>query len=161
MLDNYKNKKNKLLKKYNKMLKTKDIFPLDELREKKKSLKEEHFLVSFTGQIKAGKSTLINASLFGKPIIPADDTPHTAKITIIKYGEKPRLEATFYNTEEWKKLNSNKNFYKEFLKPEVENAIGQGVYVEELINKKAKIKEEKNLDKSFSKKLFLYHQEKV
>ncbi|HHH54555.1 MAG TPA: hypothetical protein ENK91_12920, partial [Bacteroidetes bacterium] len=150
MLQEYKDKKNKLLNQYDKILKFPNILSedikIEHIQEKKKQLEEEHFFVSFTGQIKAGKSTLINALLFGEEVIPSDDTPHTAKITIIKYGEKPMLEATFYSKEEWEVLESNQEFYEEFLKPDIEKSVNKGVYVNEIINKTAKIKKENDLE---------------
>ena len=150
MLKAYKNKKKKILNQYDKILELPNIISkeisLENIKEKRKQLKEEHFFVSFTGQIKAGKSTLINALIFGQEIIPADDIPHTAKITIIKYGKEPRLEATFYNKDEWKILQSNQEFYKEFLEDDIEKSISSGLFVEEIINKKAKTNKEKDLN---------------
>ena len=150
MLKAYRNEKNRILKRYKKLLALPNIFPenitKEDIKEKKKQLQEEHFFVSFTGQIKAGKSTLINALLFGEEIIPADDTPHTAKITIIKYGDRPRLEATFYNKEEWKTLQSNQEFYEEFLKPDIEKSITNGLFVEEFIHSTAKVQKEEGLE---------------
>jgi len=150
MLKAYKDKKNKLLNQYDEILKLPNILSedirIEDIKEKKQQLEEEHFFVSFTGQIKSGKSTLINALIFGEEVIPADDIPHTAKITIIKYGEKPYLEATFYNKEEWKILQSNQEFYKEFLEADIEESIGNGVFLEELINTKAKSQKEENLE---------------
>lgn len=158
MLQAYKEEKNKILKQYDKLLSFEGLFPIEALTssqksialeniiEKKKQLEEEHFFVSFTGQIKAGKSTLINALLFGEEIIPADDTPHTAKITIIKYGQTPKLEATFYNKNEWGVFKENQEFYNEFLKPDIEQSIANGIYVEEVIQSTAKHQKEESLD---------------
>lgn len=150
MLTAYKREKRRVLKQYEKILSISNIIPksmsLEDIKEKKRQLEDEHFFVSFTGQIKAGKSTLINALLFGDEIIPSDDTPHTAKITIIKYGKEPKIEATFYNKEEWKQLRSNQDFYEEFLKPDIEKAIGNGIYEDELIYATAKVQKESDLD---------------
>lgn len=158
MLQTYKKEKNKILEQYNKLLNFEGLFPIEALtsshksitieniKEKKKQLEEEHFFVSFTGQIKAGKSTLINALLFGDEIIPADDTPHTAKITIIKYGKTPKLEATFYNKNEWEVLKKNKEFYNEFLKPDIDKSTANGIYDKEIIQSTAKHQKEESLD---------------
>ncbi len=150
MLQDYKDEKNRILNQYEKLLSLYSIFPknitINDIKEKKKQLEDEHFLVSFTGQIKAGKSTLINALLFGDEIIPADDTPHTAKITIIKYGKEPKIEATFYNKKEWKILQSNSSFYNEFLKPDIEEAIKSGIFVEEFVFNNAKVQKEYSLE---------------
>ena len=150
MLKAYKDEKSKILEQYEELLTLSHMFPknitLEDIKEKRKQLEEEHFLVSFTGQIKAGKSTLINALLFGDEVIPADDTPHTAKITIIKYGEIARLEATFYNKEEWRTLQSNQTFYQEFLEADIEKSIHKGLFVDELIYASAKIQKEEGLE---------------
>jgi len=149
MLKAYKNKKNKILSQYDKIIKLPNILSQDttiqKIKAKREQLKEEHFFVSFTGQIKAGKSTLINALIFGEEVIPADDIPHTAKITIIKYGKKPKLEVTFYDKDEWDILQSNQEFYQEYLEADIEKSISNGLFVEEIIHKKAKTQKEKNL----------------
>ncbi len=150
MLQEYKNEKDRIVNRYNRLLDLSNIFPRDirveDIINKKKQLEDEHFFVSFTGQIKAGKSTLINALLFGDEVIPADDTPHTAKITIIKYGDKPKIEATFYNKKEWKSLQANSNFYNEYLKADVEKAIKDGIFIDEIIFANAKVQKDNSLD---------------
>ena len=158
MLKEYKIEKDKLLQKYNRVLNYPNLFPIEgltpsqksttieDVKIKKEQLGSEHFFVSFTGQIKAGKSTIINALLFGEEILPADDTPHTAKITIIKYGDTPRLEALFYSQDEWERLKENKKLYEEFLELDIEKSIQNGVFVQEMIHSTPKIKIEDNLD---------------
>ncbi len=148
MLKEYKKDKSNLLSQYNRIL---DLDILDnkitkkDIEEKKKQLQNEHFFVSFTGQIKSGKSTLINAFLFADEVIPADDTPHTAKITIIKYGSTPRLEATLYSKDEWEELKSNSEFYNKFLKSDIEKSISRGIYIDEIIYSSPKVLKEDNL----------------
>ncbi len=158
MLKVYKEEKNRLLQKYNTLLSHKNLFPIEgltssqksitveDVEKKREQLESEHFLVSFTGQIKAGKSTIINALVFGDEIVPADDTPHTAKITIIKYGQTPRLEATLYSQDEWQKLKDNREFYEEFLKSDIEKSIKEGIFVQEMIQSTPKLIEENSLD---------------
>jgi hypothetical protein len=46
------------------------------------------FRVLVLGEFKRGKSTLINAML-GVPILPANVTPTTALLTVVRYGETP------------------------------------------------------------------------
>jgi Dynamin family len=58
--------------------------------------------IGIMGQVKAGKSSFVNALLFdGKPILPEAATPKTANLTRISYGESPLLTVTFYTLEEW------------------------------------------------------------
>ena len=137
MLKEYKEQREELLVKYNKLLEL-DIFPVDsylknaksitkeDVLEKKKQLQDEQFLVSITGQIKAGKSTLINALIFRDEVLPADPAPHTAKITILKYADKPSLEVTFYNKVEWQNIKTIPEF-KEFLEDDINKSIQQGI----------------------------------
>lgn len=69
--------------------------------------------IAIMGQVKAGKSSFLNALLFhGKPILPTAATPKTANLTRISYGEIPALEIEYYSKEEWneiEKLAQEKN----------------------------------------------------
>ncbi len=61
--------------------------------------------IAIMGQVKAGKSSFLNALLFdGKPVLPTAATPKTANLTRISYGEKPALEIEYYSKEEWSDL---------------------------------------------------------
>ena len=61
--------------------------------------------IAIMGQVKAGKSSFLNALLFdGKPVLPTAATPKTANLTRIRYGEKPALEIEYYSKEEWSDL---------------------------------------------------------
>ncbi|MBQ4480381.1 MAG: ribosomal protein L7/L12 [Victivallales bacterium] len=69
------------------------------------SLKKEKFTISVCGMVKAGKSTFLNALLFGEDILPAFDTPMTAKLNFIEYSEeKNHFIVNFYDNQEWKDL---------------------------------------------------------
>jgi len=58
--------------------------------------------IGIVGQVKAGKSTFINALLFdGKDILPNASTPMTASLTVIKYSEKISAEVEFYSEADW------------------------------------------------------------
>lgn len=66
---------------------------------------EQRLSIGVMGQVKAGKSTFLNALLFnGLPILPEAATPKTANLTIITYGEDARLELEYYTESEWKAL---------------------------------------------------------
>lgn len=59
--------------------------------------------IGIMGQVKAGKSTFLNALLFdGQPILPEAATPKTANLTRITYGESPRLVVEYYTSDEWR-----------------------------------------------------------
>lgn len=58
--------------------------------------------IAIMGQVKAGKSSFLNALLFdGKEVLPTAATPKTANLTRISYGEKPQLTITYYSLNEW------------------------------------------------------------
>ena len=61
--------------------------------------------IAIMGQVKAGKSSFLNALLFdGKPVLPTAATPKTANLTRISYGATPALEIEYYSKEEWADL---------------------------------------------------------
>jgi len=145
-LEQFLEKKRELLKKYSKV-EAMNIFPvgditLENFKNKQNDLINEHFFVSFTGQIKAGKSTLINALVFQDNILPADDLPETAKITIINYSEEKYFEVEFYNDYEWEKLRNEElivdgektNFFEKYLREDIK---ASGIRYGEVINKPA------------------------
>lgn len=61
--------------------------------------------IAIMGQVKAGKSSFLNALLFdGKPVLPTAATPKTANLTRISYGKIPALEIEYYSKEEWNEI---------------------------------------------------------
>ncbi len=157
MLNKFLEQKFKLLNAYQKLIDYK-IVPVknitkETVEEWMTDLDKEEFIVSFCGQIKAGKSTLLNALIFQDDVLPSAPTPHTAKITLIKYGEKPSFKAYFYTSKEWeelkKKLKETKyegsNYYDKYLKPELNRLIAEGIYEDMVITKSGKIDEKKSL----------------
>ncbi|WP_374492962.1 dynamin family protein [Brachymonas sp.] len=58
--------------------------------------------IGIMGQVKAGKSTFLNALLFdGKPVLPQAATPKTANLTRITWGPGYALDVEFYSAKEW------------------------------------------------------------
>ena len=53
------------------------------------------------GQMKCGKSTFLNAFVFGDTVLPSATTPMTAALSVITYGEEKKLVAEFYSPDEW------------------------------------------------------------
>ena len=61
--------------------------------------------IGIMGQVKAGKSSFLNALLFnGQPILPEAATPKTANLTKIGYGDQYELKVQYYLASEWQSL---------------------------------------------------------
>ncbi|WP_452218573.1 dynamin family protein [Lacinutrix undariae] len=124
-------------------------FSIDSVNEIQNNLEKQEFTISVCGQINAGKSSFLNYLLFNdKEILPADDTPWTAKLTTVRYGEKDDAAVTYYNLKEWELLKSQKvtnedglltTYYDEFLKEDVNKAAIEGLQVETYIKSNNKI----------------------
>ena len=67
---------------------------LDELE---KRLAQGRFHLAVLGQVKRGKSTLINA-LLGEDILPSSVVPLTALPTFIRYGEQRLLRVRYHDS---------------------------------------------------------------
>lgn len=76
------------------------------LEKLKRFEKDEQTLnIAIMGQVKAGKSSFLNALLFdGDPVLPEAATPKTANLTRISYAEEPRLEVEFYSSDDWQRI---------------------------------------------------------
>lgn len=53
------------------------------------------------GQMKCGKSTFLNAFVFGDTVLPSATTPMTSALSVITYGENKKIVAEFYTPDEW------------------------------------------------------------
>lgn len=63
--------------------------------------------IGIMGQVKAGKSSFLNALLFeGRPVLPEAATPKTANLTRISYGAKPLLTVEYYSPQEWDSIKA-------------------------------------------------------
>lgn len=64
--------------------------------------------IGVIGQVKAGKSSFLNAMLFdGETILPKASTPKTATLTKMEYGETNSISIEFYTKEEWEIIEEN------------------------------------------------------
>lgn len=134
MLEIFEKSKDELVEIYGELVKNKAInlnnVNEETLKEKSSNLQKEEFILAVAGQIKAGKSTLLNALIFGNDILPSDDTPYTAKITEIRYGSDKKLKAIFYTKDEWQELKNEiteidekkVNYFKNFIEPDIKNS---------------------------------------
>lgn len=58
--------------------------------------------IGIVGQVKAGKSSFLNAMIFdGKGILPKAATPMTAALTKISYAEEQTAKVIFYSNKDW------------------------------------------------------------
>ena len=70
--------------------------------------------IGIVGEVKAGKSSFLNALLFnGKEILPKAATPMTAALTKIKYGETLGGKIVFYDTKDWELIERKAKQYKD------------------------------------------------
>lgn len=67
-------------------------------------IESDKLVIGVIGQMKAGKSTFLNALIFKDEILPAATTPMTASLSVITYGVEKKLEAEFYTSQEWAEL---------------------------------------------------------
>lgn len=64
-------------------------------------LDSDTLVLGVIGQMKCGKSTFLNAFVFGEDVLPSATTPMTAALSVITYGESKKLKAEFYTAQEW------------------------------------------------------------
>jgi predicted GTPase len=119
-----------------------------------KKLDADVLTIGVIGQMKCGKSTLLNALIFGKEVLPAATTPMTASLTIITYGKQKQLEAEFYTSNEWSELkhfaSRDLNEVDDDFKFKIQAAkeiVEKSVKIESEINSLLGSKKEDNFDK--------------
>lgn len=69
--------------------------------------------LAIVGQMKAGKSSLLNALFFGANILPKADTPMTAALTKIGYSDQPSAKVVFYSKEDWQAIEQDAQRYQQ------------------------------------------------
>ncbi|MDO5297342.1 MAG: dynamin family protein [bacterium] len=88
------------------------------IREQLKRVEEEGRVMrlGIAGQVKAGKSSFLNALLFeGQEILPKAATPMTAALTRIRYSRTPQAKVVFYEEADWNSVESYARRYTEKL----------------------------------------------
>lgn len=68
----------------------------NEASELRKRLSQKELIISVIGQLKRGKSSLINAML-GDKLLPVGIIPLTAVVTEIRYGSQFKAVVSFLN----------------------------------------------------------------
>ena len=103
-----------------KLSENRDLFDADKLYEfreetekfeqiiKTAEQKSRKLSIGIIGAVKAGKSSFLNACIFGgQSILPKAATPMTAALTRITYSETPKASIHFYDKEDWEKIEEN------------------------------------------------------
>ena len=73
--------------------------------------------LGIVGQVKAGKSSFLNALLFdGQDILPKAPTPMTAALTRISYSDTPRAKIVFYTEDDWSSIKKFADEYDKKIK---------------------------------------------
>lgn len=76
--------------------------------------------IGIVGQVKAGKSSFLNAMIFdGNDILPKAATPMTAALTKICYAEEPSAKVVFYSNLDWEVVEQQAQQYDDCLKQEI------------------------------------------
>mgnify|MGYP002854340415 CR=1 FL=1 len=77
--------------------------------------------IGIIGQVKAGKSSFLNALIFeGQDILPKAATPMTAALTRIIYSEKQTAKVVFYSPKDWDVIRENAKRFDEELQQGIE-----------------------------------------
>ena len=96
--------KRKRFEEYAKKALTYQWITQEEYKEYLHKIENDRLTIGVIGQMKCGKSTFLNALIFGDEILPAATTPMTASLSVITYGAEKSLEAEFYTRDEWADL---------------------------------------------------------
>ena len=107
-LNSYQKRRELLCSWYDRILEQAELLQpdTDVLREKLANLRAERFVVAVCGEMNSGKSTLLNALLFGEEVLPAATTTMTAKIVLMDGASTDGIEATFYTRGEFERVLS-------------------------------------------------------
>ena len=85
---------------------------------------KDQLTIGVVGQMNVGKSTLINALVFGKDTLPTSETPMTAALTYIGYGESPMAKAEMLSLSDYNEIKEKAELsITEENKKEIESAI--------------------------------------
>ena len=82
--------------------------------------------IGILGRVKAGKSTFLNALLFGgEDILPTAATPKTAALSILEYSPKPSVSVEFYNEADLNEIKKKASEYEKLLKERTEEILAR------------------------------------
>ena len=93
-----------IISKFSEMSKINNWLSEADFEKIKHNLDKEKITIGVVGQMKNGKSTLVNALIFEDSVLPSATTPMTSSLSIISYGNEPKIEVEFYSFDEWNAL---------------------------------------------------------
>lgn len=73
----------------------------EDAQQLRKKIENDVLTIGVIGQMKCGKSTVLNAIVFEDDVLPSATTPMTAALSVITYGKEKKLKAEFYTSDEW------------------------------------------------------------
>lgn len=112
----------------------------EDMNNVKNIIDKDKITIGIVGQMKNGKSTLLNSLIFKDTVLPSATTPMTASLSYIKYGENKDIDVEFYNKEDWSqivKLSEGDNDSKAY-KELVDNSKKIGNELTDLIKEDSK-----------------------
>ncbi len=119
---------------------------IKQLRENSDEIMNTHrdLKIGIIGQVKAGKSSFINALVFnGQDVLPKAATPMTAALTRISYSANQEAKIVFYSQKDWEVIENNSKHFdsqlEKLISEEISNQKAQSSFITKAVNK---IKEE-------------------
>jgi GTPase Era involved in 16S rRNA processing len=96
------------------------IASIEQFKKSVAGVREEgrNLRIAVVGQMKAGKSSFLNAAFFGHDMLPKADTPMTAALTKIVYSPTPHAEVMFYTADDWRDIEQRAQDYHRRYKEE-------------------------------------------
>ena len=99
--------------------------------------------IGIVGEVKAGKSSFLNALLFnGRDILPKASTPMTAALTKVVHAEKPSAKIVFYSEGDWRVVKRKAEEYQEQLEKLYQEYLKSNTISSKIGFKKTKSREE-------------------
>lgn len=90
---------------------------IDDIQKTGKNLKEGVFRLLVLGDMKRGKSTLLNA-LLGEKLLPSDVNPCTALLTVLRYGQEKKVTVHFNDGTKPEEIDFKSFKYRYTIDPE-------------------------------------------
>lgn len=90
----------------------------------------EMFTIAVCGEVKAGKSTLLNSLIFEDEVLPSFVTPETAKLTFVRESKKEKdyFTVNWYSKSEWDEMKrSLPEENRKVLDERLEYSVSKGV----------------------------------